>query len=710
MASHGELRLIGENYDPGFIGMMKEDDGYGSSDDFEGALGNDQDTADNGRPPKKKKKFHRHNPHQIHELESFFKECPHPDEKQRRELSRRLALESKQIKFWFQNRRTQMKTQLERHENVFLKQENDKLRAENDLLRQAIASAICNNCGVPAVPDEISYEPSQLMIENSRLKDELNRALRRTGFCGLNNGSISLPMGFEFGHGATMPLMNPSFAYEMPYDKSALVDVALAAMDELIKMAQMGNPLWIKGFGDGMETLNLEEYKRTFSSFIGMKPSGFTTEATRETAMVPLRGLALVDTLMDANRWAEMFPCMISRAVTIDVLSSGKGVTRDKALQLMEAEFQVLSPLVPIRQIQFIRFCKQHSDSVWAIVDVSINLSNAANALMFANCRRLPSGCVIQDMDNKYSKVTWVEHSEYDESTVHHLFRPLLSSGFGFGAQRWIATLRRQYSSLAQLMSPDIHGEDINTVGKKSMLKLAQRMAYNFSAGIGASSVNKWDKLNVGNVGEDVRVMTRKNVNDPGEPLGIVLSAATSVWMPITQQTLFGFLRNERMRNQWDILSSGRPMQAMFSVAKGPGQGNCVSILRGAAVNGSDTNMLILQETWSDACGALIVYAPVDASSIRVVMNGGDSSHVALLPSGFAILPGVQTDGPSMQPDIDENTSDGCILTVGFQILVNSVPTAKLTVESVETVNHLLTCTVEKIKAALSVTQLGSVE
>ncbi|TYG52746.1 hypothetical protein ES288_D09G053500v1 [Gossypium darwinii] len=777
MASHGELRLIGENYDPGFIGMMKEDDGYGSSDDFEGALGNDQDTADNGRPPKKKKKFHRHNPHQIHELESyaclsfpsfkdylfiflyfvhqilmgllhlifsFFKECPHPDEKQRRELSRRLALESKQIKFWFQNRRTQMKTQLERHENVFLKQENDKLRAENDLLRQAIASAICNNCGVPAVPDEISYEPSHLMIENSRLKDELNRAraltnkflgrhlssssanaspspsqglnsnvevvVRRTGFCGLNNGSISLPMGFEFGHGATMPLMNPSFAYEMPYDKSALVDVALAAMDELIKMAQMGNPLWIKGFGDGMETLNLEEYKRTFSSFIGMKPSGFTTEATRETAMVPLRGLALVDTLMDANRWAEMFPCMISRAVTIDVLSSGKGVTRDNALQLMEAEFQVLSPLVPIRQIQFIRFCKQHSDSVWAIVDVSINLSNAANALMFANCRRLPSGCVIQDMDNKYSKVTWVEHSEYDESTVHHLFRPLLSSGFGFGAQRWIATLRRQYSSLAQLMSPDIHGEDINTVGKKSMLKLAQRMAYNFSAGIGASSVNKWDKLNVGNVGEDVRVMTRKNVNDPGEPLGIVLSAATSVWMPITQQTLFGFLRNERMRNQWDILSSGRPMQAMFSVAKGPGQGNCVSILRGAAVNGSDTNMLILQETWSDACGALIVYAPVDASSIRVVMNGGDSSHVALLPSGFAILPGVQTDGPSMQPDIDENTSDGCILTVGFQILVNSVPTAKLTVESVETVNHLLTCTVEKIKAALSVTQLGSVE
>lgn len=39
----------------------------------------------------------------------LFKESPHPDEKQRQQLSEKLGLSCRQIKFWFQNRRTQIK-------------------------------------------------------------------------------------------------------------------------------------------------------------------------------------------------------------------------------------------------------------------------------------------------------------------------------------------------------------------------------------------------------------------------------------------------------------------------------------------------------------------------------------------------------------------------------------------------------------------------
>lgn len=131
-------------------------------------------------------------------------------------------------------------------------------------------------------------------------------------------------------------------------------------------------------------------------------------------------------------------------------------------------------------------------------------------------------------------------------------------------------------------------------------------------------------------------------------------------------------------------------------------------------MNANQSSMLILQETCIDAAGSLVVYAPVDIPAMHVVMNGGDSAYVALLPSGFAIVPdgpGSRGCGPTSNGhvngngggggDVSSSRVGGSLLTVAFQILVNSLPTAKLTVESVETVNNLISCTVQKIKAAL---------
>lgn len=64
----------------------------------------------------------------------------------------------------------------------------------------------------------------------------------------------------------------------------------------------------------------------------------------------------------------------------------------------------------------------------------------------------VPSQFIIQ--------VTWVEHAEYDESSIHHLYRPLLRSGMGFGAQKWVATLQRQCDFLATIMSSAGPSED----------------------------------------------------------------------------------------------------------------------------------------------------------------------------------------------------------------------------------------------------------
>uniref|UniRef100_A0A6M2EBS0 Uncharacterized protein n=1 Tax=Populus davidiana TaxID=266767 RepID=A0A6M2EBS0_9ROSI len=781
MDSHGDMGLLGEHFDPSLVGRTRED-GYESrsgSDNIEGASGEDQDAGDYQRP---RKKYNRHTANQIQELESFFKECPHPDEKQRSELSRRLGLESKQIKFWFQNRRTQMKTQLERHENAILRQENDKLRAENELLKQNMSDPICNNCGGPVVPVPVSYEQQQLRIENARLKDELGRvcalankflgrplassaspvppfgsntkfdlAVGRDGYGNLSHTDNTLPMGLDNNGGVMMPLMKPiGNAVGKPFDRSMFVDLALAAMDELIKIAQVESPIWIKSLDGGREVLNHEEYMRTFPPCIGMKPSNFVTEATRESGVVLANSLDLVETLMDVNGWVEMFPSLIARAATIDIVSSGMGGTKSGALQMIHAEFQVISPFVPVRQVKFLRLCKQLAEGVWAVADVSVdgNQENL-NAQTPVTCRRLPSGCIIQDMNNGYCKitksrplafdkrahtylfdssvlnvvqcihnfpiqVTWVEHSEYDESAVHRLHRHILSSGMGFGAQRWIAALQRHYECMAMLLSPSILGEDqtvINLGGKKSMLKLARRMVDSFCSGVCASTFHNWGNLVVESVSEDVRILTRKIINEPGEPDGIVLSVSTSVWLSVSQQRLFDFLRDEQSRSQWDILSNGGILQEMVQIPKGQGHWNIVSVLRSTAVdaNASD-NMLILQETWNDVSGSLVVYAPVDVQSVSVVMNGGDSTYVALLPSGFVILPGNSfsngelnnCNGNPTKRDCDGNNGGGSFLTVGFQILASNLPSAKLTVESIKTVHNLISRTMQRIKTAFN--------
>lgn len=83
----------------------------------------------------------------------------------------------------------------------------------------------------------------------------------------------------------------------------------------------------------------------------------------------------------------------------------------------MHAELQVLSPLVPVREVNFLRFCKQHAEGVWAVVDVSIDsIRESAGAPQFFSCRRQPSGCLVQDMPNGCSKVIITIHVDNDYS------------------------------------------------------------------------------------------------------------------------------------------------------------------------------------------------------------------------------------------------------------------------------------------------------
>ncbi|CAL0303406.1 unnamed protein product [Lupinus luteus] len=751
MEGSSDLSLLGENFEMG----RRKDDGYESrsgSDNFDGASGDDQDVGEDTPRNRRRKKYHRHTSGQIQELETFFKECPHPDEKQRNDLSNRLGLSNKQVKFWFQNRRTQMKTQLERHENMMLRQENERLRAENSLMKEAVANPMCQTCGGTALPGQIIFDEHQVRIENARLKDELTRictlankfvgralsplvgpmglqspnsnnldlAIGMNGFAGpSNHGMMPLPMGLDFGEGLmeTPPpamsgnIVRPQMGImgnQIQNERAMLIELGMVAMEELIKLAQPDSPLWVKSSDGRNEVLNQEEYERTLvPPCLGPKPNGYVTDASRECGLVMGNCMGLVEMLMNVDQWSDIFPSAIARAVTLEMISTGIPGNKNGAMQVIHAEVQLPSPLVPVRQLTFLRYCKQHTEGLWAVVDVSVeighNPTNARYPIM--NCRRMPSGCIVQDTSNALSKaskcsvisnhyfpyhainlVTWIEHNQYDETLIHHLYRPLISSGIGFGAQRWIASLQRQFECLSTLLSPPIPIEDptgMSQEGKRGMVKLAQRVTNSFFNGVCASASHQWESLRFDALDDNMKVMARKNV--AGEPIGIVLSAATSVWMPVSQQRLFDFLRDERLRGEWDVLANNGPMQQLFRISKGQGNGNCVSVLR------SSSSMLVLQDSWTDISSSVVVYVAVDVDSMNLVMNGGESAYLPLLPSGFIIHP-------------DGSGGGGSLLTVGLQILLSTLPNGnKLSLESVVSVSNLITESIQKIKVSLRV-------
>ena len=111
--------------------------------------------------------------------------------------------------------------------------------------------------------------------------------------------------------------------------------------------------------------------------------------------------------------------------------------------------------------------------------------------------------------------------------------------------------------------------------GRRSLLKLAERMTNNFCGGVSASVAHTWITLSPSTnmntttpnnsntnittqlnsndqvmTSDDVRVLIRKSVDDPGRPPGIVLSAATSLRLPVPPSKVFQFLRDERFRTE----------------------------------------------------------------------------------------------------------------------------------------------------------------
>ncbi|XP_042438930.1 homeobox-leucine zipper protein GLABRA 2-like [Zingiber officinale] len=683
-------------------GISGENSGPADRSDEEQESNESLDTDREAGNKLKRKKYHRHTTEQIREMEVLFKDSPHPDEKQRQQLSKQLGLSTRQVKFWFQNRRTQIKAVQERHENSLLKSEIEKLQEENRAMRETIKKSCCPHCGFTTISKDniMATEEQQLRIENARLKAEIEKLRQMQGNApdGTPSPSSSGSAGTEQNKGS----LNSNSGF-FGLDKSRILEIVNAGLDELIKMSSTREPLWIQSVETGREILNYDEYVKEFSHDVLRNGCNRNIEASREISVVFFEILKLVQAFMDVNQWKEMFPCLISNGSIVEVICRGQGDNKEGITQLMFAEIQMLTPQVPTRETYFVRHCKKLSPNRWAILDISIDKLDETIDASLAKCSKRPSGCILEDQDNGHCKVIWVEHWECQRNVIPTLYRTIVTNGLAFGARHWMSTLRLQCERAVFFMATNVPTRDCNGVstlaGRKSILKLGQRMTASFCRNIGTPRNRTWNKIST-KVGEEIRFTSRKIINEPGEPLGVIVCAVMSTWMPIPVVSLFDFLRDESRRTEWDIMLLSGPTKTLVNLAKGQDRGNSVTVY---TMNSTEKpNIWVLQDSSTNSFESMVVFAPVDIDGMQSVINGCDSSNLSILPSGFSILPdGLETRPLVITSRPEERALEGgSLLTIAFQILANSSSSAKLTMESVETVNALVSCTLQNIKKA----------
>ncbi|KAF3538374.1 hypothetical protein F2Q69_00018941 [Brassica cretica] len=682
--------------------------------------------------------YHRHSIHQIQRLEAYFKECPHPDDMQRHKLGEELKLKPKQIKFWFQNKRTQAKAQSEKVFNASLRAENIRIRHENEVIQEALKTVTCPPCGGPRP----GKEERELYLQKMRAHNAyLKRQREQISDFVNNNGGHSIPSvnslastssnpHVSYGTSSSPPLEPPSLERE-PYthehinnaqppqhfqplsqmEKMMMSQTMVNAVTEIIRLIHIEEPMWIKSSIDDRLVIDQENYEKSFTNISHLKSPSARIESSKEVVVVPMDARNLVDMFFDTEKWARIFSTIVNEAKTIHVLES-MDTQRQNFSQLIYEQLHILSPLVPPREFMILRCCQQIEDDLWVIADVSCHHVNID--FESPTCSKRPSGCLIQALPNGLSKlicstvlphiateVMWMEHVEVNEKVrTHRIYRDLLCGGFGYGARRWTVTLERMcerlhLSSISVFPTTDLAGE-----GRRSLMNLGERMLKNFAWILKMSGNYDFSQLSETN-SSGVRVSVRVN-SEAGQPTGLIVCAASSLCLPLSPLEVYNFLTNLEIRHQWDVLCHGYPAAEVAGFATGTDNKNRVNILQTTSTT-EDADMMIIQDSFRDALGGMVVYAPVDLNTASAAVSGQvNPSGIPILPSGFIISSdGHHFTSPYLEDGSDYSTS---LLTVAFQILVSG-PTLSGDLqieESTTTVNTLITSTLQRIKVMLN--------
>ncbi|KAG5587439.1 hypothetical protein H5410_047873 [Solanum commersonii] len=402
-------------------------------------------------------------------------------------------------------------------------------------MKEAMKKIMCPKCDGPPIGKE--ERTRVLKMENQRLREQYERVLKLISsvpgrsFVMVSNlapskSTLGYPPRFRQESNTNnnvqahsininnIPIMSPSRQehYEFHHDntqKTIMFEIVVASMNEMVELWKRNDPIWVESSSEGRCSIHRESYERTFPNPNRPYYQSPATqiESSKDSEVVSMTAIELIHNFLDPVKWMNMFPTIVTKARTIEVLDSG---TWGGSIQL---------------RFFFIRCCRQFDPTTWIMMDVSYDLFNEIQSGVHSYSWKFPSGCAIQDMGNGQSKVTWVEHVQvYEKNQVHRIFRDLLCDRQTYGAKRWIVTLQRmseRYSFAMGAICPtrhDFKGDNLD-----------------FPT---SSRLNRGDRISIRTNEEFV------------QPKGFSATAATSLWFPLSFQDVFNFFKDDKTRCQ----------------------------------------------------------------------------------------------------------------------------------------------------------------
>ncbi|CAA7026908.1 unnamed protein product [Microthlaspi erraticum] len=533
--------------------------------------------------------------------------------------------------------------------NDHLRAQNSLLRAQNRAMMQAMASR-SNNRAIMS-PENVN----DLQLENALLRSE-----RDTLVCFI--ARVILCRSIFAPTASTSTWL---------FQAAVMIELAVR---EVLSLARHEIPMQTNNMWTNSNKLNLSGYYSNFFPWYARNAPGFVHEASRASSdLVHVEASTLVTTLMDIERWPEIFPSIVAGAAT---------ELHHRRFQTINMDFMpLISPSTETRNVKLLRCSKLIENNMWVIADISVYFTSYEQHLR-PKFMRFPSGYLVERIANGRSRVTVIDHWVYKEEEGIHFFDP----NSGFGAHRWLAALHRHYSSDCFNLSLSMghHIQMFDPVCHTNLLNLARRMVYLFWTGVFGMTRQGWRWVRtVQNPINRFRMCTQESRDMNGVPC-ILVSATGMGRMLVRMETIFDLINNETLEKKeiWEYLEPYGEVKELVRLIRGRSPGNIVSLFSIKERTGSKESVFI-QETYYDSSSAMIIHSCLEASSLAAVFISGDISNAHLLPCGITITRG--------------NEAQGHLLCANYQVITNQ-PAAASSVEMVTSLQKLIDNTLRNVR------------